>query len=487
MSFHLRVFRKCFIRLLTLLALSIFFVCPQPGMAQAGLATDPVIKNQLAAIDAMEAINEAEMTYATTFEHGFSHNLKALAGRTASPATAQAAGLIDNELGSGGKGAYTFTYTTSVSGGRPGTYTVNANPVGGAGSGSFYFTDQSGVIRENKTAPATVSDPPMSIIIKFDPALDELIAPDAQVDILADMGISRGALTEGPVWDRRQGYLLFSDVPDNAIYKWTPDGKVAVFLKPSGYTGTGRSEAKLTHNGRSMVHLVGSVGMKEDLQGRVVFCAQGDRAIVRLEKDGKRTILADKYEGKRLNSPNDMIYKSDGALYFSDPYSGFQNGHEDSRRELDYEGIFLLKDGKLYLMDKYKGRSNGLVLSYDEKNFYALDKTNDTIMRFKVLPDDTIADGEVFADLGPDTKTPDGKDLGGPDGMTVDSKGNVYCSSRLGFWIISPEGKHLGTIRTPRRLTNFAFGGADGKTLFMTTHTGELLRLQLKVAGLRPY
>jgi sugar lactone lactonase YvrE len=462
------------------------FLCALLVYPVFGQSADAVEKNQKAAIESLEAINAAEMRYATTFAHGFTRNLGALAGRTANPATASAAGLIDNDLSGGQKDGYDFVYTTSISGGRPGTYTVNANPVAGAGDGNFYFTDQSGVIRENKSRPATVNDPPLSIVTKLDPAIDEIVDADAQVEVLADVGLSHGSLTEGPVWVSKSAYLLFSDVPDNAIDRWTPDGKLSVFLKPSGYTGTGRSEAKLTHNGRAMVHLVGSVGITLDSRGRVVFCAQGDRAVVRLEKDGKRTILADRYEGKRLNSPNDLVFKSNGSLYFTDPASGFQQGVDDPRKELPYQGVFLLKDGKLRLLDKTFKVPNGLALTPDEKQLYVIDWVQGTILRFKILPDDTISDGETFVDMSPETKALNGRDTGAPDGMKVDRKGNVYCTGPGGLWVISPEGKHLGTIKTPKRLTNLAFGDADGKMLYMTTHTGELFRLHLKVEGIRP-
>jgi gluconolactonase len=473
------------------LALLFAFCTIPPAHAQGAakrneVVTDAVAESQAAAIASLRTINIAEMTYAVTYMRGYSSTLTALAGSTADPPKYTAAALIDSELGSGVKNGYTFTYTTLVSGGRPSLYTVTAKPVNGAGNGNFYFTDQSGMIRQNNAQPATVQDSGVSKVIRLDPALDDVVPADVHVEVLADLGLTRGSLTEGPVWVRKGGYLLFSDIPANAIDKWTPDGAISVFLTPSGYTGTGPSESKWTHNGRALVHLIGSVATTIDPQGRVVFCAQGDRTIVRLENDGRRTVLADRYEGKRLNSPNDLVYKSDGALYFTDPYSGLQDGDKDPKRELPFAGIFLLKDGKLQVLDKSLKLPNGLVLSPDEKYFYAIDSAKSHIIRYRILPDDTIADGQVFLDVSKEHLTADGTDRGELDGMKVDRLGNVYTSGPDGVWIISPEGKHLGTIVTPTRICNPAFGDSDGKALYLTTHTGELYRVRLKIEGVRP-
>jgi gluconolactonase len=289
------------------------------------------------------------------------------------------------------------------------------------------------------------------------------------------------AFLEGPVWVRKGGYLLFSDIPANVIDKRTSDGKVSVFLKPSGYTGIDPSQAGRTiDNGRATVNLIGSNAVTVDRQGRIVFCAQGDRSVVRIEKNGKRTVLADRFEGKRLNSPNDLVYKSDGALYFTDPPAGLPKGDDDPKKEIPFDGIFLLKDGKLQVLDKTFLRPNGLAFAPGEKFLYVNDSFKKTIMRFEVRPDDTLANGQVFIDMNGDDAP------GVPDGMKVDLKGNVYCTGPGGVWIISPEGKHLATIKTPERITNLAFGNADGKMLYLTGRTGELFGINLKVAGIRP-
>jgi gluconolactonase len=313
-------------------------------------------------------------------------------------------------------------------------------------------------------------------VVRLDPALDDIVSADVKVERLAgDFGF-----LEGPVWVRKGGYLLFSDIPANVINKWTPDGKVSVFLKPSGFTGTDPSDVgMLNNNGREAVTLIGSNAVTLDRRGRVVFCEHGDRAIARIEKNGKRTVLADRYDGKRLNSPNDLVYKSDGALYFTDPPAGLRKGDDDPKKELPFDGVYLLNRGKLQLLDKTFKRPNGLAFAPGEKYFYVNDTARKLIMRFEVQPDDTIANGQVFIDMTPD-KAP-----GAPDGMKVDRKGNVYCTGPGGFWIMSPEGKHLGTVKTPELPANLAFGDADGKTLYLTARTG-LYRIHLKIPGIRP-
>jgi len=313
-------------------------------------------------------------------------------------------------------------------------------------------------------------------VIRLDPALDDIVPADAQVEKLA----GEFSFLEGPVWVRKGRYLLFSDIPANVINKWTPRGKVSVFTKPSGFTGTDPSDVGgENNNGRAVVALIGSNGITLDRQGRVVFCAHGDRAVIRLAKDGRRTVLADRYESKRLNSPNDLVYKSDGALYFTDPTSGLRNRDKDAKRELPFTGVYLLAGGKLQLLVKDMPHPNGLAFAPGEKYFYVNDSSKKIIMRYEVQPDDTIANGQVFIDMTPDNAP------GAPDGMKVDQKGNVYCVGPGGFWIISPEGKHLGTVKPPERPTNLAFGDADGKSLYITARTG-LYRIHLKVAGIRP-
>jgi gluconolactonase len=215
-----------------------------------------------------------------------------------------------------------------------------------------------------------------------------------------------------------------------------------------------------------------------DRQGRIVYAAEADRALVRLEKDGKRTILADRYEGKRLNSPNDLVFRSDGSIYFTDPSGGNRFGTWDLKKELPYQGVFLLKDGKLQLLVQDLDRPNGIVLSADEKFLYVNDSNKRVIMRYDVQRDGTVANGKLFADMTA------GKGAGNPDGMKFDVKGNLYSVGPGGIWVFSPEGRHLGMIVPPENAPGFAFGDPDGKTIYMAA-SSKLARIKLNVAGVR--
>jgi gluconolactonase len=316
-----------------------------------------------------------------------------------------------------------------------------------------------------------------NFVARLNPALDDIVGSDAKVEKLAE---SFGFL-EGPVWVRKGAYLLFSDIPANLIYKFNPsDGKVSVFLPYSGFTGTDSSNAGMQlNNGKGTVTLLGSNAVTIDPQGRIVYCAHGDRQVVRLESDGKRTVLASQYEGKRLNSPNDLIFKSDGALYFTDPPAGLRDGDKDPKKELPFNGVYLFKGGQLRLLYKDMALPNGIAFTPDEKYLYVNDSVKKTILRFEVKPDDTLGEPQLVIDMTSD-KAP-----GGPDGMKVDQKGNIYCTGPGGFWIISPEGKHLGSVLTTELPANLAFGGADGKTLYLTARTG-LYRIHLKIPGILP-
>ncbi len=309
-------------------------------------------------------------------------------------------------------------------------------------------------------------------IARLDPALDAIVASNAKVEMLRahEFGIS-----EGPVWirDGKAGYLLFSDITANVIYKWTVDNQMSVFLKDSGYTGDLAKvalEGYLARSGALFVFDFGSNGITLDPQGRLVFCAQGDRAIVRIEKDGKRTVLADKYQGKRLSRPNDLVVKSDGTVYFTDPRPNTPS------MELPESAAFMVKDGNVQMIAKGY-RPNGLALSPDEKTLY-INGAN-SIRKYDVRPDGTVENERVFIDMTTD-KTP-----GGTDGMKVDRNGNVYCTGPGGVWIMSPTGKHLGTILLPEPATNLAFGDADYKTLYITDRR-SLVKIRLKTPGIAP-
>ena len=316
--------------------------------------------------------------------------------------------------------------------------------------------------------PVTPPPPPPAAgsIVEKDPALKAIVSSEARIEKLADGFI----FTEGPIWVKEGGEgLLFSDIPNNRIMKWTPDGKVAEFRKPSGYTGPPAPEGSF----------VGSNGLTLDKEGRLIICEHGDRRVTRLEKDGKLTVLADKYQGKRLNSPNDAVYKSDGSLYFSDPPYGL---FDEKKKELDFQGIYRRSaDGRLQLLNKELSRPNGLAFSPDEKTLYVAnsDPEKKLWMAYDVAANGTLSKGRVFFDVTAE------KEDGLPDGLKVDTQGNVYCTGPGGVWIFSPDGKHVGTIKPTEVPANCHWGDADGKTLYMTARKG-LYRVRLSIPGIRP-
>lgn len=307
-----------------------------------------------------------------------------------------------------------------------------------------------------------------SLPLRLDPAVDSILPAESKVEKVA----GGFGFTEGPVWVKDGGYLLFSDIPANTIYNWKPGGKAEVFRKPSGYDGTDIPEGGFW----------GSNGLTLDGKGRLIICEHGNRRVTRIEKDGAVTVLAEKYEGKRLNSPNDAVYRSSGDLYFTDPPYGPIQGDQDPKKELPFNGVYrLTPSGKLELLTKDLERPNGIALSPDEKTLYVANSLRKRMvwMSFPVNRDGTVGKGKVF--FGATTFPAKGV----PDGMKVDRKGNLYCTGPGGVLIFSPEGRHLGTIPVPETPANLGWGDADGKTLYITAETG-LYRIRLAVAGLRP-
>jgi len=304
-------------------------------------------------------------------------------------------------------------------------------------------------------------------INRLDPALDALVSPGTKIEKLAGGFL----FTEGPVWVRDGGYLLFSDPNNNLIYRWSQDEGVSVYRTHSGYTAMDIGEYGQP----------GSNGLTLDKEGRLTINEHGNRRVTRLEKNGQLTVLADRYQGKRLNSPNDLVYRSDGALYFTDPPFGLPKFFDDPRKELASSGVFCLINGELKLVSTDLTGPNGLAFSPDEKYLYVddWDDKRKIIMRYIVHPDGTLSDGKVFFDA---TSEP-GEDAW--DGMKIDQNGNLYLSGPGGLWIISSEGKHLGTIVGPEHPHNLAWGDEDGKTLYLCAKTG-LYRIRVNIPGIRP-
>ncbi len=303
-------------------------------------------------------------------------------------------------------------------------------------------------------------------VVRLERDIDSVVPPNAQLEKVA----SGFPFTEGPVW-AKEGYLLFSSPDLNTIFRWSPEGQVDVFRPKSGYTGVNIGE----------YHQPGSNGLTFDRDGRLTICEHGNRRVTRLEKRGNLTVLADSYQGKRLNSPNDLVYRSDGALYFTDPPFGLPKAFDDPRKELPFSGVFMVKDGRVAVVSKDLNGPNGLAFSPDEKYLYVgnWDAAKKVVMRYPVRPDGTLERGEVFFDM---TAAP-GEDA--IDGMKIDRAGNLYITGPGGIWILSVAGKHLGTIKGPEQPHNLAWGDADGKTLYVTALT-SIYRLRLNVEGTRP-
>lgn len=257
--------------------------------------------------------------------------------------------------------------------------------------------------------------------------------------------------TEGPVWVP-DGYLLFSDIPDNGIYKWSPGASGAEnFRQPSGHAN----------------------GLTLDREGRLLAC-EHDGRVTRTEIDGTVITIADKYEGKRLNSPNDIAVRSDGSIYFTDPPYGLPE--QKVGKELTFNGVFRIDSGKLELLDDSFERPNGLAFSPDEKVLYVDDSARGHIRAFDVASNGSLENGRVFAELS------NPKEEGVPDGMKVDVQGRVYCTGPGGIWVLEPDGELLGILRFPEIPANLAWGDADLKTMYVTARTG-LYRRRVNTGG----
>jgi gluconolactonase len=316
-------------------------------------------------------------------------------------------------------------------------------------------------------APAPTTTPAQSsgalaTVIRLDPALDALVPQDAQAEKVAGGFI----FTEGPLWRPSMG-LWFSDLVGNVVRQWAVDGKVIQILHPSGFPAS-------MFGGRG---LVGPNAMVADKDGGILLCEHANRRIVRITKDMLISVVVDNYQGKRLNSPNDLVYKSDGSLYFSDPPYALPQEDTDPSKELPFNGVFRFSKGKLQLLIKDLTRPNGIAFSPDEKTMWVSnsDPKHKIWMKYDVAPDGTVRNGQLIADATNE------KDAGNPDGLKFDSQGNVFGAGPGGLWIFSPAGKHLGTIKLPEIVSNCTWGD-DGKTLYITART-SVYRIRLSTTG----
>jgi gluconolactonase len=296
--------------------------------------------------------------------------------------------------------------------------------------------------------------------------LDAILGSDPTLERVAGGFV----FTEGPVWSG-DGSLLFSSPNTNTIYRWHPSGRVTVFRSKSGYTGT--DIGRFTQPG--------SNGLTFDPQGRLTICEHGNRRVIRVEPHGNLTVLAERYDGCRLNSPNDLVYRSDGTLFFTDPPFGLPGVFEDPDKELSFSGVFAVRDGEVMLVTDELEGPNGIAFSPDERYLYVgnWDPARKVVMRYELGPSLDVIDATVLIDM----TSADGEDA--IDGLKVDVEGNVYACGPGGIWVISPGGEHLGMLRLPEAPHNLAWGDADARTLYVTALTG-VYRIRLQIPGIRP-
>ena len=302
-------------------------------------------------------------------------------------------------------------------------------------------------------------------IIRTDPSFDALVPRDATLEKVAN-GFT---FTEGPLW-RAPGVLWFSDVVGNVVRKWSPDGTVTELLRPGGYDG----------NSLPAGGFIGPNGMTAAANGDVLLCQHGNRRIVRVTDDLRVTTLIDNFEGKRLNAPNDIVYRSDGMLFFTDPPYGLPRQDDDPEKDLPFNGVFKLSNGKAEVIIKDLTRPNGIAFSPDEKTLYVSnsDDRRRIWMRYDIASSGTVSSGRVFFD------TTKHEDAGLPDGMKIDVHGNVWATGPSAVFVFSPDGRHLGTIKPPEDPANCGWGD-DGRTLYITAETG-LYRIKTSVMGQAP-
>ncbi len=324
-------------------------------------------------------------------------------------------------------------------------------------------------------APQTA---PQSGVERLDPAFDALVSPTVKAEILHQ---DSNAFFEGPVWHhgKEGSFLTYSDLIANRIDKWDPKTKQRATYLDKVWQGKDDSNAIAQERDGKRIVQIGSNGQTLDKEGRLVFTAMGSGKIVRREADGKLTTLAESYEGRHLNAPNDLVFKSDGAIYFTDIRANTKSTDFTPQKGVPHTGVYRLKDGRLTLLIKDLEAPNGIAFSPDEKALYVNDIRAKKLWRYDVAADGGVANGKVFVDMSTDPR------VGNPDGMKVDVQGNIWDGGPGGIWVISPQGKHLGTVHVPERVSNMAFGDDDGKTLYTTGPT-MVTRIRVNVAGIRP-
>ena len=317
---------------------------------------------------------------------------------------------------------------------------------------------------------------------RIDPAFDTIIDRNAPVELLA----SGYGFTEGPVWMPQLRALLFSDLPGNVVHRYDPrSGKAAVYLLNAGFTGPdlwrwgGMNDNSLDRSDPRFEEfaMLGPDGLAVDAQGRLILTTFAGRSIVRLEKNGKRTVLAEGYRGQRFNGTNDVVVKRDGAIYFTDTFGGLRKRGDDPRKEIAINAVYRWKDGNVDQLVRDMANTNGLAFSPDEKLLYVNASRDNYVRVYDVSDDGTVANGRMFIDLRGHAEK------GVTDGMKVDTQGNVYVTGPGGIWVITPAGRHIGTIHVPEVAINMAFGDGDRKSLYITAHAG-LYRTRVKVPGI---
>lgn len=317
---------------------------------------------------------------------------------------------------------------------------------------------------------------------RIDAAFDAVMDRATPVELLAD----GYGFTEGPVWMPGMHALLFSDIPGNVVHKYDPrSGKASVYMLNAGFTGPDLWRwGGMSNNGRDKSDprfeefpMLGPDGLAVDARGRLILTTFAGRSIVRMENNGERTLLADRYRGQRFNGTNDVVVKRDGAIYFTDTFGGLRKRGDDPRKEIPINAVYRWKDGQVDQLVTDMDNTNGLAFSPDEKLLYVNASRDNYIRVYDVREDGTLANGRMFADLRGHAEK------GVTDGMKVDTRGNIYVTGPGGIWVLTPGGQHIGTIQVAERPINLAFGDDDRRSLYITAHCG-LYRARVKIPGI---